>query len=77
MQARIWNEFAHKFRWNDLAAKSLSRIEQEDRLGYRTDIVATFDLIDSREGQGNEKPNEGERSGIAWNRRSPCCLSHQ
>jgi len=52
MQARIWNEFARKFGYDDVASKFLARIKAEDGLEHRTDIVTTFDLIDLREGRG-------------------------
>ena len=48
MQARIWNEFARKFGYDDVASKFLARIKAEDGLEHRTDIVTTFDLIDLR-----------------------------
>lgn len=55
MQRRVWNEFARKFGWNDLAARFVARVKAEDGLEHRTDIVTSFDLIDLREGRG-EKP---------------------
>jgi len=58
MQLRVWNEFARKFGWDDVAAKFLARIKQEDGLDHRTDIVTTFDLIDLREGRADETPSE-------------------
>lgn len=58
MQMRVWNEFARKFGWNDVAARFLARIKQEEGLGHRTDMVTTFDLIDLREGREREKPSE-------------------
>nr|MBI3612776.1 DUF5069 domain-containing protein [Nitrospirota bacterium] len=58
LQMRIWNEFARKFGWNDVAAKFLARIKREDGLEHRTDIVTTFDLIDLREGREDETPRE-------------------
>jgi hypothetical protein len=51
MQMRVWNEFARKFGWNDLAAKFVARVKAEDGLEDRTDIVTAFDLIDLREGR--------------------------
>jgi hypothetical protein len=56
MQARIWNEFARKFGYDDAAAKFLARVKAEDGLEHRTDVVTTFDLIDLREGREHEKP---------------------
>ncbi|HWF59780.1 MAG TPA: DUF5069 domain-containing protein [Nitrospira sp.] len=58
MQMRIWNEFARKFGWNDVAAKFLARMKQEDGLEHRTDIVTAFELIDLREGRDGESPSE-------------------
>jgi len=58
MQTRIWNEFARKFGWNDLAGKFLARVKLEDGLDHRTDIVTVFELIDLREGRERESPNE-------------------
>jgi hypothetical protein len=52
MQTRVWNEFARKFGYDDVAAKFLARIKAEEGLEHRTDIVTTFDLIDLREGRG-------------------------
>ena len=52
MQGRIWNEFARKFGYDDVAAKFLARVKAEDGLEHRTDIVTTFELIDLREGRG-------------------------
>ncbi|GAB1723698.1 MAG: DUF5069 domain-containing protein [Nitrospira sp. CR1.1] len=58
MQTRIWNEFARKFGWNDLAGKFLARVKLENGLDHRTDIVTAFDLIDVLEGNDHESPNE-------------------
>ena len=49
MQARIWNEFARKFSYDDVAARFLARIKAEDGLEHRTDVAIAFDLIDLRE----------------------------
>jgi len=57
MQMRVWNEFARKFGWNDLAARFVARVKAEDGLEHRTDIVTSFDLIDLREGREHEKPS--------------------
>lgn len=51
MQTRVWNEFARKLGWNDMARRFLEQAKREDGLGHRTDIVTTFDLIDLREGR--------------------------
>ena len=66
MQARIWNEFARKFGYDDVAAKFLARIKAEDGLEHRTDIVTTFDLIDLREGRG-----EGSEASASLESPSP------
>lgn len=54
MQVRIWNEFARKFGWNDLASKFLAKVKAEDGLEHHKEIVTTFDLIDLREGRAAE-----------------------
>jgi len=66
MQVRIWNEFARKFGYDDVAAKFLARIKAEDGLEHRTDIVTTFDLIDLREGRG-----EGSEASASLESPSP------
>jgi uncharacterized protein DUF5069 len=55
MQTRIWNEFARKFGWNDIAAKFVARVKAEDGLEHHGEIVTSFDLIDLREGREHEK----------------------
>ena len=66
MQVRIWNEFARKFGYDDVAAKFLARIKAEDGLEHRTDIVTAFDLIDLREGRG-----EGSEASASLESPSP------
>ena len=51
VQARVWNEFARKFGWNDLAARFIARVKAEDGLQHREDVVTAFDSIDLREGR--------------------------
>jgi hypothetical protein len=55
MQARVWNEFARKFGYDDIAAKFMARIKAEDGLEHRTDVITAFDLIELREGRA-ERP---------------------
>ena len=50
-QARIWNEFARKFGWNDRASAFIASTRQEDGMPERTDLVTAFDSIDFREGR--------------------------
>ena len=61
MQGRIWNEFARKFGYDDVAAKFLARVKAEDGLEHWTDIVTSFELIDLREGRG-ERAEGASRS---------------
>jgi hypothetical protein len=56
VQARIWNEFARKFGYDDAAAKFMARAKAEEGLAHRTDVVTAFDLIDLREGGENQTP---------------------
>src|SRR6185295_847208 len=58
MQTRLWNEFSRKFGWNDAAGKLVERVKREDGLEHRTDVVTAFDLIDLREGRGQERAGE-------------------
>src|SRR5437667_11995047 len=51
-QSRIWNEFAHKFGYDDVASNFLARVKAEEGLVHRTDIITTVDLIDLRERRG-------------------------
>lgn len=50
MQARIWNEFARKFGWNDVAGRFIDRVRAEEGI-TREDLITSFDLIDFREGR--------------------------
>jgi Domain of unknown function (DUF5069) len=50
-QRKIWNCFARKFGWRDLASESLERVKVEEGLAGRDDLVTAFDLIDAREGR--------------------------
>jgi hypothetical protein len=50
-QRRIWNGFARKFGWRDLASPFLETVKLEEGLADRDDLVTTFDLIDAREGR--------------------------
>jgi hypothetical protein len=51
IQTHIWNEFARKFGWNDLASDFLAQVKTEDGTPYPPDILTTFDVIDFREGR--------------------------
>ncbi len=50
MQSRIWNEFARKLGWNDVAARFIDRVRAEEGI-TRADLQTSFDLIDYREGR--------------------------
>jgi hypothetical protein len=50
-QKRIWNEFARKVGWNDIATDFMERVKAEEGLARRTDLATTFDVIDFREGR--------------------------
>ncbi len=51
MQRRIWNGFARKFGWRDMASGYLETVKLEDGLADRDDLVTAFDIIDTREGR--------------------------
>jgi gluconokinase len=51
VQARIWNEFARKFGWNDRATAFIASVRTEDGLQDRADLLTAFDSIDFREGR--------------------------
>lgn len=60
VQARVWNEFARKFGWNDHASRVLAAVRQEEGFEERTDIVTSFDAIDLRGGRKEEgRKDEG------------------
>lgn len=48
-RAYIWNEFARKFGWNDVAGRFLRKVRAEE--GLSDELVTAFDLIDFREGR--------------------------
>jgi hypothetical protein len=48
----IWNEFARKYGWNDVAGRFLRKVRAEDGIADREDLVTAFDVIDHREGRG-------------------------
>jgi Domain of unknown function (DUF5069) len=50
-QRRIWNGFARKFGWRDIASESLERVKVEEGLADRDDLLTAFDFIDAREGR--------------------------
>lgn len=50
MQARIWNEFARKYGWNDVASRFLDQVAAEEGIS-RESCPTAFDLIDQREGR--------------------------
>lgn len=59
MQRRIWNEFARKYGWNDVAAPFIDKVcagEGTDRSGLPT----AFEVIDSREGRLSTSPTQEE-----------------
>ena len=51
MQRRIWNGFARKFGWRDMASSYLQQVKLEEGLIGRDDLVTAFDLIDALEGR--------------------------
>ena len=51
MQISIWNGFAEKFGWRDRAAAFVAKVEKEDGVENRDDLMTTFDSIDYREGR--------------------------
>jgi hypothetical protein len=51
MQRRIWNGFARKFGWRDMASSYLQQVKLEESLIGRDDLVTAFDLIDALEGR--------------------------
>jgi gluconokinase len=55
IQIHIWNEFARKFGYDDLASRLLAKVKTNDGLADREDIATTFDLIDFREGRAAEE----------------------
>jgi hypothetical protein len=50
-QRRVWNGFAQKFGWRDMASDFIEKVKREDGIGDRVDLVTAFDLIDAREGR--------------------------
>ena len=50
-QRRIWNGFARKFGWRDLASPFLETVKREEGFADRDDLVTAFDIIDAREGR--------------------------
>ncbi|HEY5813227.1 MAG TPA: DUF5069 domain-containing protein [Terrimicrobiaceae bacterium] len=51
IQAHIWNEFARKFGWNDMASDFLTQVIAEEGIACSFDILTAFDLMDFREGR--------------------------
>ena len=51
IQRRIWNGFAEKFGWRDVAAPFMERVKIEEGLVHRDDLVTAFDLMDALEGR--------------------------
>ncbi|HVQ19679.1 MAG TPA: DUF5069 domain-containing protein [Terrimicrobiaceae bacterium] len=51
IQRRIWNGFAEKFGWRDVAAPFMERVKIEEGLVHRDDLVTAFDLMDGLEGR--------------------------
>jgi len=49
VQARVWNEFARKFGWNDRAARFIERTKTESGIAHRSDLLTAFDLINFQE----------------------------
>lgn len=47
----IWNSFAKKLGWNDIASPLLQRLKQQSGLAERSDIVTMFDYFEADEGR--------------------------
>ena len=47
----LWNSFASKLGWRDLATTTLERAKKKHGIEHRTDIVTIPDLIDLDEGR--------------------------
>ena len=54
-QRRIWNGFARKFGWRDLASPLLETMKLEEGLADRNDLVTAFEIIDAREGRSPKR----------------------
>ena len=54
MQRRIWNGFAEKFGWRDLATSVIDDLKKEEGLGDRPELQTAFDVIDEREGRAEK-----------------------
>ncbi len=55
-QGRIWNGFARKFGWRDMASEFLEKVKLEDGLTEREDLATVFDIINTREGRSKTEP---------------------
>lgn len=47
----VWNSFAAKLGWNDLATPHLERFKRQSDLGHRTDIVTMVEYFEVDEGR--------------------------
>jgi hypothetical protein len=47
----IWNSFAKKLGWNDVASSLVQRLKRKSGLAERDDIVTMFDYFDADEGR--------------------------
>jgi hypothetical protein len=52
----IWNSFAKKLGWKDVASPLLERLKRKSGLADRTDILTMFDYFDADEGRGIAAP---------------------
>ena len=47
----MWNEFARKLGWDDVAGRVMRKVKEEDGTTERDDLSTIFKLIDFREGR--------------------------
>jgi len=47
----IWNSFAKKLGWNDVATSLVQKLKRKSGLGERDDIVTMFDYFEADEGR--------------------------
>jgi len=60
----VWNLFAKKLGWNDVATSHLQRFKRKSGLAERDDIVTMFDYFDADEGRQNgSQPNSIQTIG--------------
>lgn len=52
-QKHIWNEFARKLGWDDVAGRFLKKVREEEGTTEVPGLITTFDYIDWREGRAS------------------------